>query len=352
VNNVEEAPQAVGRNFFINHTVQGVVRHDLAPNTKMEQNVATRVFFNMKNTDPGAAADLMIRMTTSAGVAAIYKRSLVVGGEMILGNEGAYPLGISLNGIIRWGFLHDGSLAIGGFSAVGTAGQVLTSQGPGMPAVWGAAGGSSTPLTTKGDLFTYSSVNTRLGVGTNGQVLTADSTEATGLKWSTVGGTGTVTSVAMTVPTGLTVGGSPITTSGTFAVTWASGYRAYTDAENTKLAGLPTSAVNKTGDTMSGLLTVPDLTASKTGYPTIIAQGTTGASLSVITGTLSAGLRTDGTIVEMGTISAHDLIVLANGAQRMRFTSGGYIELPGIPTSSPGGTNRLWKDGSGYLRIT
>lgn len=38
------------------------------------------------------------------------------------------------------------------------------------------------------------------------------------------GGDGTVTSVAMTVPTGLSVSGSPITTSGTLAVSLATGY--------------------------------------------------------------------------------------------------------------------------------
>jgi len=35
---------------------------------------------------------------------------------------------------------------------------------------------------------------------------------------------GTVTSVAMTVPTGLSISGTPITTSGTLALTFASGY--------------------------------------------------------------------------------------------------------------------------------
>ena len=48
--------------------------------------------------------------------------------------------------------------------------------------------GGSSPLTTKGDLYTYSTVDARLGVGTNGQVLTADSTAATGIKWAAAAG--------------------------------------------------------------------------------------------------------------------------------------------------------------------
>ena len=48
---------------------------------------------------------------------------------------------------------------------------------------WVLANGAS-PLTTKGDVYTFSTTNARLGVGTNGYVLTADSSEATGLKWA------------------------------------------------------------------------------------------------------------------------------------------------------------------------
>ncbi len=48
------------------------------------------------------------------------------------------------------------------------------------------------------------------------------------------GGSGTVTSVAMTVPTGLTITGSPITTSGTLALTLTAGYTIPTIASTTE----------------------------------------------------------------------------------------------------------------------
>ena len=47
-----------------------------------------------------------------------------------------------------------------------------------------AADGSS-PLTTKGDLYGFSTLDARIPIGTNNQILTADSAEALGLKWAT-----------------------------------------------------------------------------------------------------------------------------------------------------------------------
>jgi hypothetical protein len=45
---------------------------------------------------------------------------------------------------------------------------------------------ASSPLTTKGDLYTYTTDNARLPIGTDGQYLKADSTQATGLNWDTL----------------------------------------------------------------------------------------------------------------------------------------------------------------------
>lgn len=59
--------------------------------------------------------------------------------------------------------------------------------------------------------------------------------------WKTVPA-GTVISVAMSVPTGFSVANSPVTTSGTLAVTYAAGYQGYTTTEANKLANVATGA--------------------------------------------------------------------------------------------------------------
>jgi hypothetical protein len=67
------------------------------------------------------------------------------------------------------------------------------------------------PVTTKGDLIVRNAtVATRLGVGSNGQVLTADSAEATGLKWANPGSPTAPKITTYTYTTG---------TEGTFGIT-------------------------------------------------------------------------------------------------------------------------------------
>lgn len=79
-----------------------------------------------------------------------------------------------------------------------------------------------------------------------------------GIPEGAAGPGGTVTSVGVTVPTGLQVTPSSITTSGVFAFAWGSGYQGYTIAEANKLAAIEALAdvtnAAKVGSTINGVM--------------------------------------------------------------------------------------------------
>lgn len=132
-----------------------------------------------------------------------------------------------------------------------------------------AGSGGSGSFIVKLGVATYLSKLSDVQFGTlaNNNLIAYDSTAG---YWKNVTssslGLGTVTSVAMTVPTGLTVSGSPVTTSGTLAVSLQSGYSIPTTASQTnwdtayserlQWDGGSTNLVASTGRTSLGATTI------------------------------------------------------------------------------------------------
>ena len=119
----------------------------------------------------------------------------------------------------------------------------------------------------------------------NGKVLTAGAT-AGALSWTTLAAGGSVTSVAMTVPIGLTVTGSPITTSGTLALTLSVGYSIPTTASQTNWDTAYTNRI--TSLTVTGSSGASTLTSNTLNVPTYTLTGLGGQPLATNLTSLAA----------------------------------------------------------------
>ena len=190
-----------------------------------------------------------------------------------------------------------------------------------------AANVSGTVAVANGGTGATTAANARVSLlpSYSGNALKVLSVNAGGtdVEWSTSSGVGTVTSVGMSVPTGLSVSGSPVTTAGTLAVSYASGYSIPTDANqsnwntaygwgNHASAGyaLDNAVVKLTGDqTVGGTKTFSStVTGSISGNAGTVTNGvyTTGDQTiggtktfsSTITGSISgnAGTATNGVV--------------------------------------------------------
>ncbi len=171
-------------------------------------------------------------------------------GSVLGGTDGNVEFGTLSNGDVivydsaqqRWENATQSSLAVGSAAtatnvAGGAANRIVYNTGSGTTAFIAAPTVSNTFLEWSGSAF----------------------------QWST-NPLGTVTSVAMTTPTGLTVSGSPITTSGTLALTFTAGYSIPTTASQTnwdtafserlQWDGGSTNLVASTGRTSLGATTI------------------------------------------------------------------------------------------------
>ena len=95
---------------------------------------------------------------------------------------------------------------------------------------------------------------------------------------------GTVTSVGLSVPTGFAVSGSPVTTSGTLGLSFASGYSLLTSAQATSISNIPTTTSQLTND--SGFITsssVPTATSQLTNNSGFITSSSVPTATSQLT---------------------------------------------------------------------
>jgi hypothetical protein len=134
---------------------------------------------------------------------------------------------------------------------IGTTGQVLSVVG-GVPA-WATSDDANAIqnaiVDAKGDLISATAADTpaRLAVGANGTVLTADSAEATGLKWATPAGGGAGLTLISTTNIGSTAVSS-ITVSSAFSST----YENYLITINGGVASTNNSLALQLGSTTTG----------------------------------------------------------------------------------------------------
>ena len=277
--------------------------------------------------------------------------------------------------------------------SVGESGYILQSTGTGT--TWVATstlgftgGGGGTPSDGSVSSSTLAALN-----WANGYILQASSTASSGFDWvatSTLGisGSGTVTSVGASVPTGWTISNSPITTTGTLAFDYDTGYAAVLTASTTawnSFYNTPSSRITAgtglswSGNTINAEVQSTDLNSYLSlanWYATTtdaLAEGSTNfyytedrftsslaATSSVASITALSNLATVGTITS-GTWNATaidisdytNLAVSATGLELSGDTvalSAGY-NIPLTASTSEWATAYGWGDhsGAGYL---
>lgn len=203
--------------------------------------------------------------------------------------------------------------------------------------------GVGSPLTTKGDIYGFSTVNTRIPIGTNGQVLTADSAQSLGLKWATPApDTWTAVSNLLRPTTTGTINGIQL-----IALTTNTGSLKFIAASN---AGNTDTIITNASYGQASTLTIPDLGASSGKFilsNSILSQTIASAqSISLTSGISTSITSTVGSIVftSAGQIVSNAASIILNGTT----TAFGEVVLDDVPlfiTSSGNPLFRLqWDD--------
>jgi hypothetical protein len=212
-------------------------------------------------------------------------------------------------------------------------------------AVTSVFGRTGAVVATEGDYSLTQLSDVTITTPTNGQVL-----KYNGTTWinDTDANTGTVTSVALSVPTGLSVSGSPITSSGTLAVTFASGYSIPTTASQAnwdtaytnRITSLTTTGSSGAATLISNTLNIPNYTLSALGgVPTTRTLTINGTALDLSVdrswsvGTVTSVAATAGTGISISgsPITSSGTLTITNTApdQVVALTAGTGISTSG-----------------------
>jgi len=197
----------------------------------------------------------------------------------------------------------------------------------------------------------------------NGQVLTTNGAGV--LSWATAGGSGTVTSVGLSLPSELTVTGSPVTTSGTLTGTWAdqnqnlifaapaggtgtpsfqqivanhlNGTFANTNILQTDGAGVISWVAKPTGTVTSVALSLPAI-FTVSGSPVTTTGTLTGTLATQTAGKIFAAPPTStGTPTFQQIVAEHLNSTYSNG-QYLTTNGSGVLSWATVSSSSPGGS--------------
>ncbi|UOF01336.1 tail fiber domain-containing protein [Bdellovibrio reynosensis] len=258
--------------------------------------------------------------------------------------------------------------AIGLASADVTGTLPIANGGTGQTTAIAAFNGLS-PLTTKGDIIVNDGTNDiRLPVGTNGQVLSANSAQASGLQWVTPTA-GTVTSVTGTAPISVATGTStPVISIANGTATgqtlrwggaaWSATKLTYTDLINaTSASPWPASSCTSgqaiTWSSASDSFTCSTIAITGSNFSTqtansVFAGPTTGAAAAPsfralvaadlpVTGTGGAivnGGNTLAAAATVGTNDAQNLVLETNNSARVTILSTGEVGIGQTPVAN------------------
>jgi hypothetical protein len=234
-----------------------------------------------------------------------------------------------------------GTLALQSASSVSISGGTISGVSP-----IAIISGGTNANTAEGAL-----ANLLPSYASNANKVLAVNATADGVEWITSGGT--VTSVAMTVPTGLSVAGSPVTSTGTLAVTFSAGYSIPTTTKqgewdtaygwgNHASAGYLTSAA--IGSTVQGYdadtAKYDDATANFTGTlqksgSNVLTASNIGTSVQAYDSNLTSFV---GTFTLPTTDGTNGQVLSTNGSGTLSFTSvGGSGTVTSVDMSVPTG---------------